>query len=56
MPDKNKAVFLDRDGVLNQEMGEYVRRLEDFHILDNFEALKITIGTKLLPVMSRLIT
>jgi len=40
MPDKNKAVFLDRDGVLNQEMGDYVRRIEDFHILDNFGALK----------------
>ncbi|CAN5313766.1 D-glycero-beta-D-manno-heptose 1,7-bisphosphate 7-phosphatase [soil metagenome] len=40
MPVKNKAVFLDRDGVLNKEMGDYVCRLEDFHILDNFEALK----------------
>lgn len=40
MSAKNKAVFLDRDGVLNQEMGDYVRRIEDFHILDNFDALK----------------
>ena len=40
MPKKNKAVFLDRDGVLNKEMGDYVRRIEDFHILDNFDALK----------------
>src|SRR5579875_3157219 len=41
MPDKNKAVFLDRDGVLNQEMGDYVCRLEDFHVLEqNFEILK----------------
>jgi D-glycero-D-manno-heptose 1,7-bisphosphate phosphatase len=40
MADKNKAVFLDRDGVLNREMGDYVCRLEDFHVLDNFEALK----------------
>jgi D-glycero-D-manno-heptose 1,7-bisphosphate phosphatase len=40
VPDINKAVFLDRDGVLNQEMGDYVCRIEDFHILDNFEALK----------------
>ena len=40
MPDKIKAVFLDRDGVLNQEMGDYVRRFEDFHVLDNFDALK----------------
>lgn len=37
----NKAVFLDRDGVLNQELGDYVCRLEDFHILEhNFKALK----------------
>ena len=41
MSAKNKAVFLDRDGVLNREMGDYVCKLEDFHILDNFEALKI---------------
>jgi len=41
MPVKNKAIFLDRDGVLNQEMGDYVCRLGDFHILDNFETLKI---------------
>lgn len=37
---KQKAVFLDRDGVLNKEMGDYVCRLEDFHILEhNFEPL-----------------
>ncbi|RCH56272.1 HAD family hydrolase [Mucilaginibacter hurinus] len=40
MQNKQKAVFLDRDGVLNREMGDYVCKLEDFHILDNFEALK----------------
>ncbi len=40
MSAKNKAVFLDRDGVLNREMGDYVCRFEDFHVLDNFEALK----------------
>jgi len=40
MPAKNKAVFLDRDGVLNREMGDYVCRIEDFNILDNFDALK----------------
>ena len=37
---KNKAVFLDRDGVLNKEMGDYVCSVDDFHILDNFKALK----------------
>ena len=26
----NKAVFLDRDGVLNDEIGDYVWKLEDF--------------------------
>lgn len=36
----NKAVFLDRDGVLNKELGDYVCRLEDFCVLEhNFEAL-----------------
>ncbi|MET3979519.1 D-glycero-D-manno-heptose 1,7-bisphosphate phosphatase [Mucilaginibacter sp. UYP25] len=40
MADKIKAVFLDRDGVLNREMGDYVCKLEDFHVLDNFDALK----------------
>ncbi|HEY8781284.1 MAG TPA: HAD family hydrolase [Mucilaginibacter sp.] len=40
MPEKNKAIFLDRDGVLNQEMGDYVCRFEDFHLLDNFDAIK----------------
>jgi len=41
MPGKNKAVFLDRDGVLNKEMGDYVCKVEDFHILEhNFEPLK----------------
>ncbi len=36
----NKAVFLDRDGVLNKEMGDYVCRTEDFKILEhNFKPL-----------------
>lgn len=36
-----KAVFLDRDGVLNKELGDYVCRFEDFKILEhNFAALK----------------
>jgi D-glycero-D-manno-heptose 1,7-bisphosphate phosphatase len=31
----NKAVFLDRDGVINQKPteGEYITSWEDFHIL-----------------------
>jgi len=40
MGEKKKAVFLDRDGVLNREMGDYVCKFEDFHVLDNFDALK----------------
>ncbi len=39
---KNKAIFLDRDGVLNQEVGDYIMRLEDFKILPHvFEGLRI---------------
>jgi D-glycero-D-manno-heptose 1,7-bisphosphate phosphatase len=39
---KNKALFLDRDGVLNRELGNYVTDLEDFIINDGVvEALKI---------------
>ncbi|QEC53693.1 D-glycero-D-manno-heptose 1,7-bisphosphate phosphatase [Anseongella ginsenosidimutans] len=38
----NKAVFLDRDGVLNRELGDYVCRLEDFEVLpDVAKALRI---------------
>lgn len=29
----NKAIFLDRDGVLNREIGDYVTRIEDFELL-----------------------
>jgi D-glycero-D-manno-heptose 1,7-bisphosphate phosphatase len=31
---QGKAVFLDRDGVLNREIGDYVWRLEDFEVLE----------------------
>lgn len=38
----NKAILLDRDGVLNRERGDYTFRMEDFEILpDIFEALKL---------------
>ncbi|WP_443939188.1 D-glycero-alpha-D-manno-heptose-1,7-bisphosphate 7-phosphatase [Pedobacter sp. MW01-1-1] len=30
----NKAIFLDRDGVLNQELYDYITRVEDFKILE----------------------
>src|SRR5919107_6055540 len=32
MTTMNKAVFLDRDGVLNDEIGDYVWKLEDFTV------------------------
>jgi D-glycero-D-manno-heptose 1,7-bisphosphate phosphatase len=28
----NKAVFLDRDGVINVEVGDYIKKIEDFHV------------------------
>ncbi|TKC09439.1 D-glycero-alpha-D-manno-heptose-1,7-bisphosphate 7-phosphatase [Pedobacter frigoris] len=30
----NKAIFLDRDGVLNHEIYDYITRVEDFEILE----------------------
>jgi len=30
----NKAIFLDRDGVLNHEIHDYITRLEDFEVLE----------------------
>lgn len=38
--EKQKAIFLDRDGVINKELGDYVCKLEDFEILThNYDAL-----------------
>ena len=37
----NKAVFLDRDGVINHDPGDYTKSVEEFTILPNvLEALK----------------
>ena len=37
----NKAVFLDRDGVINHDPGDYTKSLEEFTLLPNvIEALK----------------
>lgn len=30
-----KAIFLDRDGVINQEREDYVKKLDEFNILEN---------------------
>jgi len=50
--EKNKAVFLDRDGVLNREQGNYVSHLEDFIINDGVvEALKIFLEKKYLLIV-----
>lgn len=38
----NKAIFFDRDGVLNREIGNYVCRVEDFVVNEDvIESLKI---------------
>jgi len=38
----HKAVFLDRDGVINEERKDYVKKLEEFEIFENiFDAIKI---------------
>ncbi len=29
----NKAVFLDRDGIVNREIGDYIKRYEEFELL-----------------------
>jgi len=31
---KKKAIFLDRDGVLNHEINDYICRIEDFKVLE----------------------
>ena len=52
----NKAIFLDRDGILNQEIGDYVYRPEDFLIpegtADALRALKAA-GYRLIVVTNQ---
>lgn len=37
---EQKAIFLDRDGVINKELGDYVCKFEEFEILKhNYDAL-----------------
>ena len=41
MTARNKAIFLDRDGVINHDPGDYTRSLEEFNILPTvFKTLK----------------
>ena len=42
---KNKAIFLDRDGVINRERG-YTFRLEDFEILPDVPEVLLTLQKK----------
>lgn len=39
---KNKAIFLDRDGVINKDNADYTFRIDDFEFVNGlFDALKI---------------
>lgn len=42
----NKAVFLDRDGVLNEEIGDYVYQLTDFKIVEGIIPALATLKEK----------
>lgn len=47
-----KALFLDRDGVLNRELGRYVTSLEEFEVLPTVpEALRMAAGAGFLLVI-----
>lgn len=38
----NKAIFLDRDGIINVEIGDYIKRFEDFTLIPHLgEALSL---------------
>lgn len=38
----NKAIFLDRDGIINVEIGDYIKRFEDFTLIPQLgEALRL---------------
>lgn len=41
----NQALFLDRDGVINHDPGDYTKHLSEFHILPTvFDALKLAMN------------
>lgn len=40
----NKAIFLDRDGIINEELGDYVMRFENFTLVPGLAAgLKVLV-------------
>ncbi len=41
----HRAVFLDRDGVLNRERGDYTWRVEDFEVLPDVPAALVRLHT-----------
>ena len=43
-----KAVFLDRDGVLNRERGEHTWRMQDFEVLPG---VPYTLSHQLVPIL-----
>jgi D-glycero-D-manno-heptose 1,7-bisphosphate phosphatase len=48
----NKAIFLDRDGVINKERGEYTYRIQDFIINDGLvDFLKVAISKDFLIII-----
>lgn len=56
MVNSNKALFLDRDGVINRERGEYTYLVEDFEILPSvIPTLKkaLDLGYKLIVVTNQ---
>lgn len=42
----NKAVFLDRDGIINVEMGDYIKRFEDFTLIPQLGEALCTLKSK----------
>jgi D-glycero-D-manno-heptose 1,7-bisphosphate phosphatase len=48
----NKAVFLDRDGIINVEIGDYIKRFEDFTLIPQLgEALQLLVSKGFLLVV-----
>ena len=49
-----KAIFFDRDGVLNKEIGDYVCQIDDFEILpDAVQCIKLVKSLGFKPLSNR---